>query len=41
LLSLEEAMILLELRATPDRNSSKWKHDKNMIYRPRAIWGVI
>jgi hypothetical protein len=39
--SLEEAMMLLELRTTPDRNSSKRKHDENTIYKPRVIRGVI
>jgi hypothetical protein len=38
---LEEAMIRLELRLTPDRNSSKQKHDEKMIYRPRVLRGVI
>jgi hypothetical protein len=39
--SLEGAMVLPKLRSTPDRNSSKRKHDKKTIYRPRAIWGII
>jgi hypothetical protein len=39
--SLEGAMMLLELKTTPDRNSSKQKHDENTIYKPRAIRGVI
>jgi hypothetical protein len=39
--SLEEAMMLLELRTNPDRNSSKQKHDENTIYKPWVIWGVI
>jgi hypothetical protein len=39
--SLEGAMIRLELRTTPDRNSSKQKHYENMIYKPRAIRGVL
>jgi hypothetical protein len=38
---LEESMVLLKLRSTPDRNSSKQKHDENTIYKPRAIRGVI
>jgi hypothetical protein len=38
---LEGAMILLEPRTTPDRNSSKWKHYENTIYKPRVIRGVI
>jgi hypothetical protein len=33
-------MILLELRTTPGRNSSKQKHYENMIYRPRVIRGL-
>jgi hypothetical protein len=41
LLSLEGAMIRLELRTTPDRNSSKWKYYKNTIYKPRAVRGFI
>jgi hypothetical protein len=36
---LAEAMVLLKLRTTPDRNRSKQKHDENTIYRPRAIRG--
>jgi hypothetical protein len=39
--SLEGAMVLPKLISTPDRNSSKQKHDEKMIYRPRAIRGVI
>jgi hypothetical protein len=39
--SLEGAMIRPELRTTPDRNNSKWKHYENMIYKPRVIRGVI
>jgi hypothetical protein len=38
---LDEDMVTLKLRTTPDRNSSKRKHDKNTIYKPRAIRGVI
>jgi hypothetical protein len=38
---LAEAMVPLKLRTAPDRNRSKQKHDENMIYRPRAIRGVI
>jgi hypothetical protein len=38
---LAEAMVPLKLRTTPNRNRSKQKHDENMIYRPRAIRGVI
>jgi hypothetical protein len=34
-------MMPLKLRTAPDRNRSKQKHDKNTIYRPRAIRGVI
>jgi hypothetical protein len=37
----EEDLVALKLRTAPDRNRSKQKHDKNMIYRPRAIRGVI
>jgi hypothetical protein len=37
----DEDMEALKLRPTPDRNRSKQKHDKNTIYRPRAIRGVI
>jgi hypothetical protein len=37
---LEEDMVALELRTTPDRNRSKQKHDEKTIYRPQAIWGV-
>jgi hypothetical protein len=33
-------MVLLKPRTTPNRNSSKRKHDKNMIYKPRAIRGL-
>jgi hypothetical protein len=33
-------MMLLELRTTPDRNSSKRKHDENTIYKPRVIQGL-
>jgi hypothetical protein len=39
--SLEEAMVLLELRTTPDRNRSKQKHDESKIYKPRVIQVVI
>jgi hypothetical protein len=39
--SLEEAMMLLKLRTTPDRNRSKQKHDEKTIYRPWVIRGVI
>jgi hypothetical protein len=38
---LEEAMVLSKLRSTPDRNSSKQKHNENTIYRPRVLRGVI
>jgi hypothetical protein len=38
---LEEAMMPLKLRTTPDRNRSKQKRDENTIYRPRVIRGVI
>jgi hypothetical protein len=38
---LAKAMMLLKLRTTPDRNSSKRKHDENTIYKPRVILGVI
>jgi hypothetical protein len=37
----DENMAAPKLRTTPDINRSKQKHDKNTIYRPRAIWGVI
>jgi hypothetical protein len=37
---LEEAMIPLKLRTTPDRNRSKQKRDENTIYRPRVIRGL-
>jgi hypothetical protein len=37
----DEDMVTLKLRTTPDRNNSKQKHDEKMIYRPRAIRGVI
>jgi hypothetical protein len=37
--SLAGAMIRLELRTTPDRNSSKRKHYGNTIYKPRVFWG--
>jgi hypothetical protein len=37
---LEEDMVALKLRTAPDRNRSKQKHDKNTIYRPRAIRGL-
>jgi hypothetical protein len=37
--SLEGAVIRLELRTTPDRNSSKQKHYENMIYKPRVLRG--
>jgi hypothetical protein len=33
-------MVLSKLRSTPDRNSSKQKHDEKMIYRPRALRGL-
>jgi hypothetical protein len=36
---LEESMMLPKLRSTPDRNSSKQKHDEKTIYRPRVLWG--
>jgi hypothetical protein len=39
--SLEEAIVLPKLKSTPDRNSSKQKHDEKMIYRPRVLRGVI
>jgi hypothetical protein len=39
--SPEGAMILPEPRTNPDRNSSKWKHYENTIYKPRVIRGVI
>jgi hypothetical protein len=39
--SLEGAMVLSKLRSTPDRNSSKRKHDEKMIYRPRGLREVI
>jgi hypothetical protein len=38
---LDEDMVTLKLRTTPDRNRSKQKHNENTIYKPRAIWGVI
>jgi hypothetical protein len=38
---LEEDMVALKLRTSPNRNRSKQKHDENMIYRPQAIRGVI
>jgi hypothetical protein len=34
-------MMPLKLRTALDRNRLKQKHDENMIYRPRAIRGVI
>jgi hypothetical protein len=37
----EEDMVALKLRKAPDRNRSKQKHDEKMIYKPRAIRGVI
>jgi hypothetical protein len=36
-----EAMMPQKLRTTPDRNRSKQKQNEKMIYRPRAIRGVI
>jgi hypothetical protein len=36
-----EDMAAPKLRATPDRNRSKQKHDENTIYIPHVIWGVI
>jgi hypothetical protein len=33
-------MVLSKLRSTPDRNSSKQKHDENMIHRPRVLGGL-
>jgi hypothetical protein len=33
-------MVLSKPRSTPDRNSSKQKHDKKMIYRPWVLWGL-
>jgi hypothetical protein len=39
--SPEGAMVLPELRTTPDRNNSKQKHYENTIYKPRAVRGVI
>jgi hypothetical protein len=38
---LDEDMVTLKLRTTPNRNRSKQKHDENMIYKPWAIRGVI
>jgi hypothetical protein len=32
--------VLLKLRTTPDRNSSKQKYDESMIYKPQEIWGL-
>jgi hypothetical protein len=37
----DEDIVTPKLRAVPDRNSSKQKHDKKMIYRPRVLQGVI
>jgi hypothetical protein len=37
---LTESMMLPKPRSTPDRNSSKQKHDEKMIYRPQAILGL-
>jgi hypothetical protein len=38
---LDEDMVTLKLRTTPERNRLKQKHDENTIYKPRAIRGVI
>jgi hypothetical protein len=32
-------MVLSKLRSTPDRNSSKQKHDEKTIYRPWVLRG--
>jgi hypothetical protein len=37
----DEDMGTLKLRTAPNRNISKEKHNEKMIYRPRAIQGVI
>jgi hypothetical protein len=33
-------MMLLKLRTTPYKNTSKQKHDENMIYKPQVIRGL-
>jgi hypothetical protein len=33
----DEDIVTPKLRAIPDRNSSKQKHDEKMIYRPRGL----
>jgi hypothetical protein len=35
-----EDIVTPKLRTIPDRNSSKQKHDENMIYRPRVLRGL-
>jgi hypothetical protein len=37
----EEDMVALKLKTTPDRNRSKQKHDKKMIYRSQGLRGII
>jgi hypothetical protein len=37
----DEDIVTPKLRAIPDRNSSKQKHDEKMIYRPWILRGVI
>jgi hypothetical protein len=36
----DEDIVTQKLKVIPDRNSSKQKHDKKMIYRPRILWGL-
>jgi hypothetical protein len=36
----DEDIVTPKLRAIPDRNSSKQKHNKKTIYRPRGLRGV-
>jgi hypothetical protein len=38
---LDKDIATPKLRAIPDRNSSKQRHDEKMIYRPQILWGVI
>jgi hypothetical protein len=37
----DEDIVTPKLRAIPDRNSSKQKHDKKTIYTPWVLRGVI